>query len=285
LNEECIHGLDIARCDLCTPKPRVVVEPVVKAAPAARTRQASGSLTSTPRAAPRRSAARAAGLPPEDVGGQRIYHLTHVSNLAEILSAGRIFADANSSWESRPAVDISSEQTRLARRAALLDADRSVAHYVPFSLAPKSSVWEGILTGFADDRLSIAARGIVPADFVILVSTVKHAFEGASIDTASVAQLAVTDGDAASPLTRFGSTRDAAERQLRKLRADQLSEVILDAELLVADEFPFERITLVGVANDRARDVVKAILQEGSHRPKVAVYPPWFRPAEEAPAL
>ncbi|PRY70588.1 uncharacterized protein DUF4433 [Glaciihabitans tibetensis] len=210
-----------------------------------------------------------------------------MSNLPDILSAGRLFADANDSWNSRPTVDISSEQTRLARRAALLAVagGRSVAHYVPFSLAPKSSVWEGILGSVADDRLSVAARGVVPADFVILVSTVKHAFEGAAAESATAEQLAVTDGDAASPLTRFGSTREAAERQLRKLRADQLSEVILDAELLVADEFPFERITLVGVANDRARDAVKAILQEGSHRPKVAVYPPWFRPAEDAPGI
>jgi hypothetical protein len=281
--EECIHGLDKARCDLCTPKLRPIVEPPVKAAPA-RTRAASSSVTTAPRTPVRRSPSRAAGAPPEDVGGQRIYHLTHVRNLADILAAGRLLADGSSEWENRPAVDISSESNREARRSALLAADgsSSVANYVPFALAPKSSVWEGVLGGTPDDRLSPAALAAAPADFVMLVTTVKQAFDATDErETTNAMAVAVTDGDAASTLTRFGSTRDAAERQIRKLRADQLSEVILDAELLIADEFPFERVTLIGVANDRARDAVKAILQESSYSPKVAVYPPWFRPAEE----
>jgi hypothetical protein len=255
----------------------------VKAAPV-RTRAASSSVTTAPRTPVRRSPSRAAGAPPEDVGGQRIYHLTHVRNLADILATGRLLADGSSEWANRPAVDISSEANREARRSALLAADgsSSVANYVPFALAPKSSVWEGVLGGTPDDRLSAAALTASPAEFVMLVTTVKHAFDATDErETKNAMAVAVTDGDAASTLTRFGSTRDAAERQIRKLRADQLSEVILDAELLVADEFPFERVTLIGVANDRARDEVKTILQESSYRPKVAVYPPWFRPAEE----
>ncbi|MET0990043.1 MAG: DarT ssDNA thymidine ADP-ribosyltransferase family protein [Glaciihabitans sp.] len=252
-----------------------------------RPRQAASATATATRAPARRTPTRAAGAPPEDVGSQRIYHLTHVKNLADILSAGRLLADGNSEWDARPTVDISSADNRAARRNALLAAggSSSVANYVPFALTPKSSIWEGVLGGEADDRLASSVLDIAPADFVMLVTTVKAVFEATDArDGSNAVAVAVTDGDAANPLTRFGSTRDAAERQIRKLRADQLSEVILDAELLVADEFPVERVTLIGVANDRARDVVKSILQDFSFRPKVAVYPPWFRPAED-PAI
>lgn len=287
MNEECIHGLDKARCDLCTPKARPVVEQPVRTA-TVRPRQATASTTTATRAparrTPTRPATRAAGAPPEDVGTQRIYHLTHVSNLADILSAGRLLADGSSEWETRPIVDISSPENRAARRNALLAADgsSSVANYVPFALAPKSSIWEGVLVGETDDRLAASVLAIAPADFVMLVTTVKAVFDAVDArEERNAMAVAVTDGDAANPLTRFGSTRDTAERQIRKLRADQLSEAILDAELLVADEFPIESVTLIGVANDRAREVVKAVLKDFSFRPKVAVYPPWFRPAEE----
>jgi hypothetical protein len=90
----------------------------------------------------------------------------------------------------------------------------------------------------------------------------------------------VTDGDAAHVLTRFGATLDAAERMLRRLRADEDS--ILHAEYLVRESVPFELVTLVGVANDKARDVVKGILHGSGHRPKVSVYPPWFQPVDDS---
>jgi hypothetical protein len=39
-------------------------------------------------------------------------------------------------------------------------------------------------------------------------------------------------------------------------------------------------VTLVGVPNDKVRDSVKALVADaGGHAPRVAVYPPWFRPS------
>ncbi|MDQ1587987.1 MAG: hypothetical protein QOJ77_1152, partial [Microbacteriaceae bacterium] len=87
----------------------------------------------------------------------------------------------------------------------------------------------------------------------------------------------VTNGDAAHVLTRFGSTRDDNERMLRKLRSDEDSDAILAAEYLVPETLPFEFVTLVGVANDKARNEAKGILQSSAFSTKVAVYPPWFQ--------
>lgn len=333
MNDECIHGLEGNLCDQCFPKTAPVVSTSVStvsrstatsgvAKRASRAREASApTALRNPRAEPAKSAratkaAAAAGLTKPapkkagaDVGEQRIYHVTHINNLAGVLSSGAILADASKAWDSRPIVDISSADTRESRRAVLVagQGSLSVAKYVPFFLSPDASVWDSIRAHSNDPRLALDDHGSAPFDFVILVSTVKKALgaqaagdtadaEGRDADvsaadpsdgeatdsSSSVASVVATDGDATGALTRFGATRDDAERVLRKLRADSESPAILEAEFLVQEAFPFELVTLIGVANDKVREAVKPILAASAYRPKVAVYPPWFQPAEES---
>ena len=52
------------------------------------------------------------------------------------------------------------------------------------------------------------------------------------------------------------------------------------AEALAHGSFPIDAVQLIGVANDRVRDTVKDLLADSGFTPKVAVYPPWFQPAE-----
>ena len=327
MNDECIHGLEGNRCDQCFPKAAPQVTPsapvsrvsasgVAKRASRAREASAPTALR-TPKAEPARSArtARATSTPRTsakkvaDVGEQRIYHVTHISNLAGVLSRGALLADASKAWEGRPAVDISSAETRESRRAILVSGQGSlsVAKYVPFFLSPDASVWDSIRAHNDDPRLALDAHGSAPFDFVILVSTVKKALDAqAATETSTetstetdaeptdaanaaadesgsaAASVVATDGDATGALTRFGASREDAERVLRTLRADPDSAAILEAEFLVEEAFPYELVTLIGVANDKVREAVKPILAASSHRPKVAVYPPWFQPSEES---
>lgn len=289
---------------MCFPKAAPEVAAVVsaisprvsRARPAARasSRRTAGSATA-------KSSRGAAKPAVDDVGEQRIYHLTHIRNLSDILSSGRLLADASDAWGMRPTVDISSARNRETRRNAHVfgAASPSVASYVPFFLSPNASVWESIRAHAADPRLALDAHGSAAFDFVILVSTVKkvidaragdahaghaHADDARADDARAgdeelrLASVVVADGDAAGAPTRFGATREASERMLRKLRADQASGSILEAEFLVREAFPFELITLIGVAHDRVRDSVRVILKSSAHHPKVAVYPPWFQP-------
>ncbi|WP_165069451.1 DUF4433 domain-containing protein [Marisediminicola senii] len=244
------------------------------ASPAPRTR--------TPRSTKLAGTRKAAPLKPlkalEDVGGQRIYHLTHISNLPGILADGHLLADGSALWENRPAVDISSGDTRARRRNTPIagGGSDSIAQFVPFFLAPNANVWEGLRAQTVDPRLAATARDLAPADFVMLVSTVKQAIAVHDDDEA----VAVTDGDAAHVLTRIGSNPEARDRMLRTLRADEEQTEILEAELLVRESFPVDQVTLLGVANDKVRDQVKKILAGAAHKPKVAVYPPWFQRPE-----
>ncbi|WP_166785588.1 DarT ssDNA thymidine ADP-ribosyltransferase family protein [Cryobacterium cryoconiti] len=223
----------------------------------------------------------------DNVGEQRIYHVTHIRNLAGILSSGRLLADTSDAWTTRPAVDLSSAPQRAARRAALVAGDDSpsVASYVPFYLSPNARLWDSLLTESNDPRLSKEAHGSQTYDFVILVSTVKKLRDAHDGAETSAAAVAVANGDAAGSLTRFGAAPETADRMLRSLRADQESQKIREAELLVTESFPFELVTLVGVANDKVRDAVRTILAAGAYKPKVVVYPPWFHAVDETAAV
>lgn len=241
--EECIHGFEGTQCDVCFPKS---VPAAASVSPSTRVRTASAPRSST------------AGRPDHKVGEQRIYHVTHRDNLPGIIAEAALRAPV------APVVDASSEGNREARRDTPLGAG-SVADYVPFFLSPNATVWSHLRAHLADERLSREVRDVPAAEFVILVSTVT---------VASGLDVAVADGDAANTFTRFGTTPETTDRMLRSLRSDD--EAILGGEFLVLGSFPFEKISLVGVANDRARDTVKEILAAASHEPKVAVYPPWF---------
>ncbi|TFD51641.1 DUF4433 domain-containing protein [Cryobacterium sp. Hh11] len=301
MDDECIHGLEGKLCALCYPK--VVTEPLV---PVKKTRapKLSSLRDPLPTAAtpPARAArpVRVAGAPrpvraekvsTDNVDEQRVYHLTHISNLAAILRDGCLFA--NAALTTRPAVDISAPATRESRRDALVaGTDRSVAEYVPFFLSPNAIVWESIRAESTDPRLALDAHGSEAFDFVMLVSTVKKINDGlAAVTDASTTDdetplvpslVAVTNGDAAGSLTRFGATPATAERMLQTLRAEADGAMILEAELLVPDAVPMELVTLIGVCNDNVRETVRGILKSSTFKPKVAVYPPWFHSSADA---
>jgi hypothetical protein len=268
-------------CAACYPK--APPEPAVAAAAQTRLR-APRRNTATVRTASSRARSLAGSGPVDDVSEQRIYHVTHVRNLPNILASGALFADESVAWTERPTIDVSSSDTRAVRRATPVagSGDATVAHFVPFFLSPNASLWQSIRSNVADPRLSRDIIDSDAADYVILVSTVKNVTEAAPADSARAMPFVVADGDAGHVLTRFATTREDAERSLRRLRVDQDSDspAIAQAELLVEDSFPFESVTLVGVAHDKARSAVKKILAESEFAPKVAVYPPWFAVAE-----
>jgi hypothetical protein len=216
------------------------------------------------RSAPRRTSTTPVAKPavPFNVGEQRIYHLTRVANLADILNHGELRCD--------PPGAIWAEAARQARRKTETVAGGVVADYVSFFLTPNARVWEAIRSSAPDPRLSLDLRGQLPADFVLLVSTVAKAATLASV---------VADRDATFPLTRFATDQETSDRMLRRLHED--ADAVTDAEFLVKEAFPFELVTLIGVAHAKARDVVKDILAASGYSPKVSVYPPWFQRAEQ----
>ena len=157
LGEECIHGFEVEFCATCSPAPTFEAPVVKKARPASRP-------TSLRAPAPSRSA-----QPAVIVGDQRIYHITHIGNLAAIVARGSMLPDH--AEEHDEAVGVFSHDGRADREATRVPGrDSSVADHVPFVLTPHASVWESIRAGIEDPRLADGAAGAAPAAFVILAT-------------------------------------------------------------------------------------------------------------------
>jgi hypothetical protein len=196
---------------------------------------------------------------------QRVYHLTHISNLASILADGAVMGGAT------PTVSLSPAEVVADRQATPVpgEPDTTLAGFVPFFLSPNALLWQSIRSHVAHPRASRDILAADPADFVLLVANVRELID-------SGASFVVTDGVADAPSTQFGATPVDSDRILRRLRSEPLQESILEAELLVRDRLPFEFISLIGVAHDKARAAVREILLGADFSPKVSVYPPWF---------
>lgn len=250
--QECIHGLEVPLCDVCYPAAAPEKLAAVRAVRAVRGVRplSAGTTRASTVTTTRRSI---------DPAQQRVYHVTHVRNLEAILATGAVDPSAT------PIVDLSTDLTRELRLTAEVSPGRSVAEYVPFYLSPGATTWDDLRRGAYDEtRWSTAARTAASIDFVVLVTTV------AALGSDAV----VADGDAAGSLTRFSGDNEIV-RSLTRLHD---TEALDSAEVLAFGSVPFDTIQLIGVANDPARERVRAMIGAGL-RTKVAVYPPWFQPA------
>lgn len=251
--DECIHGFEPGMCASCFPAP----EPEKKAAAPRRMSKPASLRSPQPDAQGRTPAARSLNLP------QRIFHVTHVDNLAGILGDGAI----KPSSAAEPAVKLGSDITDELRSTAQASDDATVADCVAFSLTPQATWWAEVQSGALGPTWSDRAREVTVTDFVVL-----------GIPVASVMdRLVVTDGDAAAMVTTL-STPDTVRRMLARAAGDPA--VLEVAEALVPGEVTLDTVALVAVANDKRRAEVRALLAEAGVGAKVVVYPPWFVPAE-----
>ncbi len=277
--DECIHGFDDGLCAICFPPPEP--EPKKVVAPP-RPSRSTGPRSSRPA----RQAARVAGAAsartlheaPVDPKTVRIYHVTHVDNLASILGEGALLADRAG---AEPVVDVSAPSAREFRRSAPVPGgDAVVADYVPFLLSTDAHVWNAVRTGTPDPRLAVDAVERQPADHVILVSSVASAV-GARTEVQGA--VAVTDADAAAGGVDAAAAWPDVLRMLQRLHRDDEGSRLRSAEFLVHESLPLERVLLIAVGNDRVRDRVRAALDAVGLRTRVAVYPPWFQPTPDEP--
>jgi hypothetical protein len=261
---ECIHGFEPGFCDSCYPREQAV--PLRTTTRIAQAKRSATLGSRTPPSSPRNRTIAPSVL----LAAQRIYHVTHLDNLALIASERSLRSRVT------PAVDVSSLTTRELRDSVELPGsglDRdpgdhdTVGSRVPFYLSPHANRWLELRAGANGIHWSEAARSIPATEYVVLVS------EAAAIGP----ELVLADSDAAAPATRFAYGLEAGTSQLRRMHA--IDDEYRDAELLAPSPFPFDSITLIGVANEPMRDRVKQVLVDaGGPLPRVAVYPPWFAP-------
>lgn len=199
--------------------------------------------------------------PPFAFATHRFFHVTHIDNLAAILSDGALRPDAV------PEVDVSSATTRELRAAADLADGSTVAQHVAFYGSPTATRWSELRDGAVGPHWSDAARDAKATEFLLL------GVPGAALGNAVVA----ADADASAPATRFAIGVPEATTLLRQVRA--VDPELTDVEVLSADPVRVGSIAAITVANEPMRDLVRYLLREAGAAPKIAVYPPWYAQA------
>lgn len=274
---ECIHGFDEGMCAICFPAP----EPQ---SPPSRPGQDASRPSST--RSPRRSTrpARVAGhsrpddrgKSPRDIGEHRLYHVTHLNNLPSILDSGALLPFEDIGDSAVPFVDIASPEHRAARRNVTID-DARLTTMVPFLFSPDARIWLSLRSRRPDSRLSDTSTSHPPTEFIMLVAAV-NAFRPRT-DVGEGGTYLVSDREASDPSARVAADDGDARRLLsRLLTADDIDAS--DAEVLVPGPVPLDRIAIVGVANEKVRDLVRDALRTAGYSTRVAVHPPWFRSAQ-----
>lgn len=265
---ECRHGFDEELCDICSPRQTaapVRTTPAPRRAPVskARERVAPTSLR-TPSAKTSTSAAAPEPRTDTPFAQRRLFHVTHIDNLAGILADGAIVAGAV------PDVDLlePSERAAIAERELLPGA--SLTGFVPFVVSPDGLWWNDLRSGAADERHSRAARTASASDFVVLVATTVGAG----------AEIVVTDGPSGAEATRYGVGAEAAANLLR--RASLLDPQLRRAEAYVNGRYAVADLAMIATGNEPARAEVKRLLGlAGVKGPRLAVFPPFFQPTED----
>ena len=205
-----------------------------------------------------------------------IYHITHVTNLAEILQRGGLLCDrlCNDGNVQTQQIGYAHIKQRRMARAVPIAPQGTLGDYVPFYFAPRSPMLYTIerrnTPGFQEGQQRI----------VHLVS---------SIETVQAAQPPVrwlfTDGHADMAYSSFFSSTDdldkidwplMAARFWNDTSADGDRKRRRQAEFLVHQFFPWELVERIGVINTDVAQETEQALEGATHRPEVRVERTWY---------
>jgi ssDNA thymidine ADP-ribosyltransferase, DarT len=206
----------------------------------------------------------------------KIYHITHVDNLAPIVASGGLISDAAMIARSGPAASIGMSSIK-QRRLSLpvhFHPGTHVGDYVPFYFCPRSVMLYVIHRA---NNADLAYRG--GQEPIVHLEADLHAV----VDWATAARhrWAFTLSNAGAYYTQFClSLTDLHQLDWAAIAAtDFRSPAVKEAkqaEFLVHGFFPWTLVTTVGVCSPAIRARVAAVIAAGAHQPRVVVAKAWY---------
>ena len=206
----------------------------------------------------------------------KIYHITHVDNLAAILAKGGLVSDAAMIARGGPAAPIGMSTIKQRRLSLPVPCHRGdhVGDYVPFYFCPRSIM---LFVIHCANNAELAYRGgqepivHLEADLDDVVAWATKAGQrwafSLSNAGARYAQFRGILGDlhqldwAAMAATDF---RAAAVKEAKQ------------AEVLIHGFFPWTLVTAVGVHSTAIRTQAAAVIARDAHQPRVVVEKTWY---------
>ncbi len=203
-----------------------------------------------------------------------IYHITHITNLPNILRDGGLWCDRVSSERNLAGVSIAHQhiKERRARKPVPCAAGGMLADYVPFYFAPRSpmlyAIYRSNVQGYQGGQTPIV---------YLVASAERVAQHGLSF--------AFTDGHAEMDLSRFFTDLgDLEQIDWKIMQAQYWKDTLQDgdrkrrrqAEFLVHEFFPFSLIERVCTRNREIALNVSALLKPLAQKPGIQVEPSWY---------
>lgn len=259
---ECRHGFDEELCDICSPRQAaepVRTTPAPRRAPISKARERVAPTSLRDPAAAATVVQQAKTSVP--FAQRRLYHVTHIDNLAAILADGALIAG------SVPDLDLITPEERAAVAERELVPGAPLSAFVPFSLSPDAVWWNALRAAEAGEQYSRAARKSATADFVVLIATT----------AAAGPEIVLTDGPASAESTSFAVGADAAAPLLRRVQVRDPD--LRTVEAYVNGRYAVSDLAMVATANEPIRAEVKRLVGlAGVRLPRLGVFPPMFQP-------
>jgi len=207
----------------------------------------------------------------------KIYHITHVDNLAPIVGAGCIEADGRRVGQGGGQRSIGMteiKRRRLVEIAVSCHPDTMVGEYVPFYFCPRSIMLYILHMRNHPDLTYRGGQGPILHLQVDMESAINWA------DQHGV-RWAFSDRNAGSYIADFHCSRSALDKidwnavTSTDFR-DHLVKEGKQAEFLIHDTCPWHLVEKIGVLNDNIRNQVNGILHDVPHKPVVTIERTWY---------
>jgi hypothetical protein len=207
----------------------------------------------------------------------KVYHVTHVRNLPQVVEAGRLWSDAKRIEMGLACVIVGMSEIkrrRLEELAVHCHPGTTVGQYVPFYFCPRTIMLYILHRGNHPDlnyREGQQPMVHLQADLYDIVRFANQ----------HDVRWAFSNTNAGARYTSFYAELDKlSEVDWTAVEAtDFRSPVIKDgkqAEFLVFEAFPWSLVEKIGVANRNILQQVQAVLANACHQPRVSVEPDWY---------
>ena len=196
-----------------------------------------------------------------------IYHITDVANLKEILADGGLHSDAIMSQRNPTIIGYDHIKERRLKGIRVPSCEnRFVGEFVPFYFCPRSPMLYAINNG---------NTGRPPGCQKTIIHLVSRVSSAIALGT----PWAISDGNAGAFYTTFESTLKAIDDlDWQAIGATYWAENRhqKQAELLVADFYPWSGFHEIGCHDSEIAAEVASLIAWQNHPPNVTVQPSWY---------
>lgn len=208
---------------------------------------------------------------------QKIFHITHVSNLPGIVRDGRLCSDAARLAKGLGCQIVGMPRIKLRRLMEIevtCHRGTKVGGYVPFYFCPRSVMLYILHRGNHPDIDYHGGQEPIVHLQADLAATVAWA------NSAGV-RWAFSNGNAGAFVTRFYSDLSDLKRvDWSAVQASDWGDSAIkehkQAEFLVYESFPWQLVEKIGVVNPRMATQVNQAIGGAKHQPLVKAEPGWY---------